>query len=223
MLNWDLYTNPKSKEFTAATTTTEKLTLANRWKQYMASHDMYISFFEWYSSLPVQHPILKPMSAPIVCCPVKSLSLSELGKEINNLKHRQEREEEKDKDKFPIKHQSYLVLSIVKIQDLHFKLKTLLDTDSDLNLLNKNVISVSLWEKTDLTVTGLGNILNNISFYIPHATVCFEHFCLNVKFFLAEIPVACILGTPFLAVVSPHGSTQISSNHKNHKLPLESS
>jgi hypothetical protein len=44
----------------------------------------------------------------------------------------------------------------IKIQDLHFRLKTLIDTGSDLNLLNKHVIPVSLWEKTELTVTGLG-------------------------------------------------------------------
>jgi hypothetical protein len=71
----------------------------------------------------------------------------------------------------------------------------LIDTGSDLNLLNKHVIPVSLWEKTDLTVTGLGNVLNTISFYIPEATYVFK--VLLKKILLAEIPVACVLGTPF--------------------------
>jgi hypothetical protein len=50
----------------------------------------------------------------------------------------------------------------------------LIDTGSDLNLLNKHVIPVSLWEKTQVIATGLGNIVNNISFHIPEATLCFQ-------------------------------------------------
>lgn len=75
---------------------------------------------------------------------------------------------------------------------------------------NKHVIPVSIWEKTQVAVTGLGNIINNISFQIHESTVCFDKFCLKMKFLIAEIPIACILGTPFLAAVSPHGSTMIT-------------
>jgi hypothetical protein len=108
----------------------------------------------------------------------------------------------------------------LKIQDLHFRLKTLIDTGSDLNMLNKHVIPVSLWEKTQATVTGLGNIPNNISFQIPEAVLCFEDFCLKMKFLLAEIPVACILGTPFLAAVSPHGSTMVAPDKPGYFITL---
>jgi hypothetical protein len=97
----------------------------------------------------------------------------------------------------------------------------LIDTGSDLNLLNKHVIPVSLWEKTELTVTGLGNILNTISFFIPEAILCFQKFCLKMKFFLAEIPVACVLGTPFLAAVSPHGSTKITPDQEGYFITFQ--
>jgi hypothetical protein len=63
----------------------------------------------------------------------------------------------------------------LKIQDLNFRLKTLIDTGSDLNLLNKHVIPVSLWEKTELTVTGLGNVLNNISFLFQKQLYAFKN------------------------------------------------
>jgi len=98
----------------------------------------------------------------------------------------------------------------LKIQDLHFKLKTLIDTGSDLNMLNKHVIPVSLWEKTQAMVVGLGNIPNDISFQVLEAVLCFQDFYLKMKFLLADIPVACIIDTPFLAAVSPHGSTMLT-------------
>lgn len=138
-----------------------------------------------------------------------TLSLSDLGQEINKIKRVKE-------ESCKLQHQPYHILIELRIQDLHFRLKTLIDTGSDLNLLNKNVIPVSLWDKTKLTVTGLGNILNDISFFIPKATLCFQKFCLDMKFYLAEIPVACVLGTHFLAAVSPHGSTQISSEQQGY-------
>jgi len=172
----------------------------------------YLSFYVWYNTRNSRSPILAPLKASLVSCSVAALSLSDIGKEISklkNLKSEEEKEEEKKKfkDTCRLQHQQYHVLTELKIQDLHFRLKTLIDTGSDLNMLNKHVIPVSLWEKIELTVTGLGIVLNTISFYIPEATLCFQQFCLKMKFFLAEIPVACVLGTPFLAVISPHGST----------------
>jgi hypothetical protein len=55
-------------------------------------------------------------------------------------------------------------------------------------MLNKHVIPVSLWEKTQAMVVGLGNIPNDISFQIPEAVLCFQDFCLKLKFLLADIP-----------------------------------
>jgi hypothetical protein len=57
--------------------------------------------------------------------------------------------------------------------------------------------------KGQALVVGLGNIPNEISFQIPEVVLCFESYCLTMKFLLADIPIACILGTPFLAAVSP--------------------
>jgi hypothetical protein len=118
-------------------------------------------------------------------------------------------------------HQPYHVSLTFRIQDLHFKLKTLLDTGSDLNLLNKNVIPVAYWQKTSLNVSGLGNVLTNISHCVPKATLCLEIFCMDIKFYLAEIPSACILGTPFLCSVSPHGSTQITPTQAGYFITVQ--
>jgi hypothetical protein len=154
---------------------------------------------------------LTPISAPLISCPVHTLYVSDLGQELKKLKEKQKqtekKEEEKQEEECKLKHQQYHVMVDLQIQDLNFRLKTLIDTGSDLNLLNKHVIPVAYWEKTELQVSGLGNILTNISFFVPKATLCFGSYCLNLKFFLAEIPIACVLGTPFLAVVSPHGTT----------------
>lgn len=46
----------------------------------------------------------------------------------------------------------------LKIQEMPFHLKTLLDTVSDLNLLNKEIILVNFWQKTQASAVGLGNI-----------------------------------------------------------------
>ena len=37
---------------------------------------------------------------------------------------------------------------------------------------------------------------------------CALRHCLDMKFFLSDILVACILGTPFLAAVEPYGSVR---------------
>lgn len=79
-----------------------------------------------------------------------------------------------------LKHQQYHILIHLRIQDLNFRLKTLLDTGSDLNLLNKHVIPVAYWEKTNLIVSGLGNILTKISYCIPKSTLCFNSYCLDL-------------------------------------------
>jgi hypothetical protein len=133
-----------------------------------------------------------------------------------------EQKKEEEDESLQVKHQKYHVLIELKIQDLHFRLKTLIDTGSDLNMLNKHVIPVSLWEKTQAMVVGLGNIPNDISFQIPEAILCFQDYCLKLKFLLADIPVACILGTPFLAAVSPHGSTMVTPEKPGYFITIPS-
>ena len=101
-------------------------------------------------------------------------------------------------------------------------MKTLIDIGSDLNLLHKEIIPVSLWQKTQVIVVGLGNIPNEISFQIPEAILCFQDYCLKLKFFLVDIPIACILGTPFLVVVSPHGSTMVTKDRLGYFISVPS-
>jgi hypothetical protein len=146
MLNWDLYTHPKAKLFAKQTPNSEKHKLADAWKRFMDQRHMYISFHEWNNNRPKSKPNLAPPKAILVSCPVTTLSLSDLGKEIRRIKKARQQEQEKE-DSLQVQHQQYHVLIELKIQDLHFRLKTLIDTGSDLNLLNKHVISVSLWEK----------------------------------------------------------------------------
>jgi hypothetical protein len=43
-----------------------------------------------------------------------------------------------------------------------------------------------------------------------------------MKFLLADLPVDCVLGTPFLAVVKPHGSTRTSLGHPAYYLTIPS-
>jgi hypothetical protein len=218
MMNWDLYTHPRSSEFAKSTNPSEKIRLAQNWKDFMETHKIYISFYEWYYT-QLQLPPLKVTHAPLISCPVKTLSLSELGKELKILKSKKEEEDQKEQE-CKYKHQQYHILLKLKIQDLHFKLKTLIDTGSDLNLLNKTVIPVAYWEKTDLKVSGLGNIPTTISYCIPKTIIQFNSHALIAKFYLAEIPVACILGTPFLSMVSPHGSTTISTGQAGYFITL---
>jgi hypothetical protein len=72
-------------------------------------------------------------------------------------------------------------------------------------------------------VVGLGNIPNDISFQVPEAVLCFQDCCLKMKFLLADIPVACILGTPFLAAVSPHGSTMVTPENPGYFITIQGS
>lgn len=157
MMNWDLYTHPRAESFASSTSITDKIALAMDWKAYMDKHQIYLSFYEWYYSQLTLAPSLTPISAPLISCPVQPLSLSDLGREIQKLKELQKQEEkhEKEEENCKLKHQQYHILSSLRIQGLNFKLKTLLDTGSDLNLLNKHVIPVAYWEKITLTISGL--------------------------------------------------------------------
>ena len=47
MLNWDLFTNPETKEFNTVTPDPEKLSLSKDWQKFMTKEDSWISFFEW--------------------------------------------------------------------------------------------------------------------------------------------------------------------------------
>lgn len=44
---------------------------------------------------------------------------------------------------------------------------------------------------------------------IPKATICFQEYCMNLQFFVGNIPIECILGNVFLADVEPHGYARL--------------
>jgi hypothetical protein len=213
MLNWDLFTHPKAEDFAKNSPDTEKLRLACEWKNFMDTEGLYISFYEWNffhqrSEKTYSKPLV-PQKVKAICCPVQALSVSDLGREINILKKAIKENSMKEKGtqehNLQIEHQKFHILIDLKIQGMPFRLKTLIDTWSDLNMLHKDIIPVSLWQKNQALVVGLGNIPNDISFQIPEVVLFFQDYCLKMKFFLADIPIACILGTPFLAAVAPHG------------------
>ena len=104
-----------------------------------------------------------------------------------------------------IQYQKYHVEIIIEIEGEIFFLNALLDTGSDMNLLNQNRIPCKYWLPSKYYAVGLGNVSTDISFEIPKALIWFEQFSLGMKFFLVDLPVDCVLGTPFLAVVEPHG------------------
>jgi len=144
-----IYTHPRSFAFAASTSLTDKISLSMDWKAFMDRNQIYLSFYEWYYTR-LKIPQLTPISAPLISCPVQTLYISNLGREINKIKESQRKEEEqkaeegkKEEGNCKLQHQQYHVLIQLRIQDLNIKLKTLIDTGSDLNLLNKHVIPVA--------------------------------------------------------------------------------
>jgi hypothetical protein len=47
MLNWDLFTNPKTHDFNIATSDEEKTKLSQDWQNYISNKSIWISFYEW--------------------------------------------------------------------------------------------------------------------------------------------------------------------------------
>lgn len=99
-----------------------------------------------------------------------------------------------------IQNKKYHVHIKLKFQDQGFKLKDLIDFGSDLNIHQKDVIPLIYWNKTYHSIIGLGNKSIQMNYEILEATLCFKNYFLDMKFLL-EIPIACILGTPFLEEV----------------------
>lgn len=152
MLNWDLFSHPGARDFAKKTLNEEKVRLAQDWKNFMDRENIFISFYEWYykKDYPTQSWVLAPQKSNAMSCPVQTLSISDLGREINKIKKSmanvsEQKKEEKD-ESLQVKHQKYHVLIELKIEDLHFRLKTLIDTRSDLNMPN-NMLSMYLYGK----------------------------------------------------------------------------
>ena len=92
MLNWDLFTHPCAEDFASNSSDEEKLSLSKEWKTHMDENDMFISFYEWRTKRRLLKPrncfemALESYSIKPICCPVQTLSISDLGKEIGKLK-----------------------------------------------------------------------------------------------------------------------------------------
>jgi hypothetical protein len=88
--------------------------------------------------------------------------------------------------------------------------------------LNKDIIPIQFLHKTQMSAIGLGNVPTQISYEVPEAVLCFKHHCLSLKFLLTNIPIACILETPFFAAVEPHGSTKLSNRTSGYFISIPS-
>jgi hypothetical protein len=91
-------------------------------------------------------------------------------------------------------------------------LTALIDTGSDLNLLHKDLIPAKYWLPSFGSATGLGNVNTSFQFEVPKG-ILLEEYALGMKYQISDLPVDCILGTPFLSAVEPHGSC-ICSNEE---------
>jgi hypothetical protein len=60
------------------------------------------------------------------------------------------RKKENKKQTLQIEHQKFHILIDLKIQGMPFRLKTLIDTGSDLNMLHKDIIPVSYGKRPKL-------------------------------------------------------------------------
>jgi len=109
-----------------------------------------------------------------------------------------------------IRYQKYYVKVKLEINNEVFMLTALLDTGSDMNLINKELILAKYWLPSCGSVVGLGNVNTDFNFEIPKGTLIFEEYALGMKFLISELLIDCILGTLFLSIVEPHGSCKCS-------------
>jgi hypothetical protein len=101
----------------------------------------------------------------------------------------------------PISFQKYYVNIHIAIGVHVFSLTALIDTGSDINILKKEKIPVHLWETSYGCVTGLGNNDLNLKYEVSKARILIGQYEIGMRFYVADAPVDCILGTPFLSTV----------------------
>jgi hypothetical protein len=109
----------------------------------------------------------------------------------------------------PISFQKYYINVHISIGVHIFSLIALIDTGSDINILKKEKIPGYLWETSYGCVTGLGNNSLNLKYEVSKAAILMGNYEIGMKFYIADAPVDCILGTPFLSTVTPHGSCTV--------------
>jgi hypothetical protein len=110
----------------------------------------------------------------------------------------------------PISYQKYYVNIHIAIGVHVFSLTALVDTGSDINILKKEKIPIHLWETSYGCVTGLGNNDLKLKYEVSQARVLIGNYEIGMRFYVTDAPVDCVLGTPFLSTVTPHGSCNIN-------------
>ena len=108
----------------------------------------------------------------------------------------------------------------MSIQGQIFKLKSLIDLGSDFSILNKYSIPSCYWLKNNNATIGLGNQTLKMEYEVERAKLCFGPYYLNLKFSLAEISVPCLLGTPFLDDVEPHGYEKLPNEKSGYFITI---
>jgi hypothetical protein len=121
-----------------------------------------------------------------------------------------------------IEYQKYRVEIIIEIEGEIFFLNALLDTISDMNLLNQDLIPSKYWLPSKYSYVGLKNVSTNISFEVSKALIWFDQCSLGMKFLLIDLLVDCVLGTPFLVVFESHGLERTSLGHPTYYLTTPS-
>jgi len=122
----------------------------------------------------------------------------------------------------PIKLQKYQVKIKMEINGEVFYFHALIDIGSDMNLIQKNLVPIKYWLPSNYSAIGLGNVNTDMFFEIPKGILLFDEYALGMKFLLTDLPVDCILGTPFLSAVEPHGSYQSPKGRPGYFITLPS-
>jgi hypothetical protein len=120
----------------------------------------------------------------------------------------------------PVRFQKYHIQIKIEINYEVFCLKALLDTGSDMNLLDKDLIPHKYWFPSRFSAIGIGNISTNMDFEIPKGNILIDDYALGMKFLLSDLPVDCILGTPFLSTVEPHGSAKTTEGNPGYFITM---
>jgi hypothetical protein len=120
-----------------------------------------------------------------------------------------------------IQHQHYYVMIKMNFQGQIFKLKELIDSGSYFNILNKDYIPSCYWLENSNASIVVGKQTLNMEYEFERVKLCFGPYCLNVNFSLANIPVPCLLGTPLLDVVEPHGSKKLANGKSGYFITIE--
>jgi hypothetical protein len=106
----------------------------------------------------------------------------------------------------PVSYQKYYVQIKVEICNEVFLLTALIDTGSDINMFHTGKIPAKYWTPSFGAATGLGNKDTSFKYEISRANILINEYSLGMRFHISDLPIDCILGTPFLSAVFPHGS-----------------